>query len=263
MRFGILALTFPLLLGAGELDVNLVDRALIEQRLRSGLVKQSERQAAIGHLFEQSGCHVEEQPVDKHHANVICTLPGESTERIIVGGHYDFIDRGKGIVDDWTGASLLPSLYLALKSRPRKHTYLFVAFTEEEIGLVGSQRFVKLLSKEDRQNVKAFVNLECLGMAEPKVWASRSTPFLVQRLLQVGRAAQIVPDAVNVERVGNDDTASFLPAKIPVITIHSVTQETLSILHSPRDEPRAVNMDYYYDAYKLVAFYLALLDSSL
>ena len=65
---------------------------------------------------------------------------------------------------------------------------------------------------------------------------------------------------VNVDRVGDDDTHPFLSAHIPVISIHSVTQETWSILHSPRDRMDAINFEDYYAAYKLAAYYLAYLD---
>jgi Iap family predicted aminopeptidase len=68
---------------------------------------------------------------------------------------------------------------------------------------------------------------------------------------------------VNVEKVGNDDSASFLKVKIPVITFHSLTQETWPILHSPRDQLSAIDHDRYYDAYHLVAVYLAYLDATL
>ncbi len=54
--------------------------------------------------------------------------------------------------------------------------------------------------------------------------------------------------------------SGFLSAHIPVITIHSVSQETLGILHSDRDNVDAIHFDDYYAAYKLTAYYLAYLD---
>jgi Zn-dependent M28 family amino/carboxypeptidase len=178
----------------------------------------------------------------------------------VVGGHFDFADHGKGIVDDWSGASLLPSLYQALKSRPRQHTYVFVAFAAEEQGLVGSARYVKNLTAEQRALIRGFVNLECLGLTPVKVWTHRSTPALVARLVEVARAIEITVQGVNVDQVGDDDTHPFLSAHIPVISIHSVTQDTIGILHSERDQVAAIHFDDYYTAYKLVAYYLAYLD---
>ena len=70
----------------------------------------------------------------------------------------------------------------ALRTAPRKHTFVFVAFTEEETGLNGSSRYVKELSAEERGRVRAFVNLECLGVGKTNVWASRATPALLSKL---------------------------------------------------------------------------------
>jgi hypothetical protein len=245
---------------AEKLEVDLVVQALVKNRLDSGAVGHRERQAALRDLFSDAGCSVEEQRVDKNSANVICTLAGQTSSTIVVGGHFDFADHGKGIVDDWSGASLLPSLYQALKGRPRLHTYVFVAFAAEEQGLVGSSRYVKNLTPEQKANVRAFVNLECLGLTPVKVWTHRSTPALVTRLVEVARAIEITVQGVNVDQVGDDDTHPFLSAHIPVISIHSVTQDTIGILHSDRDRADAIHFDDYYTAYKLAAYYLAYLD---
>jgi hypothetical protein len=79
----------------------------------------------------------------------------------------------------------------------------------------------------------------------------------------VGTAIGVTPMGVNVELVGNDDSQPFFSAKIPVISIHSITQETLPILHSAKDKIDAIQMEHYYTAYRLVGFYLAYLDQKL
>ena len=61
-------------------------------------------------------------------------------------------------------------------------------------------------------------------------------------------------------RVGDDDTHPFLSAHIPVISIHSITQDIIRILHTPRDRIDAIHFDDYYAAYMLAAYYLAYLD---
>jgi len=248
---------------AETLKVKLVDQAVIQSRLQAGVVPGKEREDLIAKLFRDAGCEVSLQKVDRKSSNVICRLPGETPATIAVGGHFDFVDKGQGIVDDWSGASLLPSLFAALKTEHRTHTFEFVAFTDEETGLVGSARFVKELSKEERKDLQAFINLECLGMNPPNVWVSRSTPLLVHLLEGVANAIKVPLQGVNVDKVGDDDTHPFLDRKIRVICIHSVTQETLGILHSARDRPDAISIANYYDAYRLVAFYLASLDSKL
>ena len=47
------------------------------------------------------------------------------------------------------------------------------------------------------------------------------------------------------------------------LLIHSITQEPLPILHSPRDRMDAIHLADYYDTYRLIAAYLAYLDVTL
>jgi len=243
-----------------RLEVLLATEPAVKTRLEAGVVEAKQRQATIRQLFADAGCPVEEQPIDKKNANVICTLPGETSATIVIGGHFDFAEHGQGIIDDWSGTALLPSLYQALKGKPRRHTYTFIAFASEEKGLVGSTRYVKKLEPEQRALIRAFINLECLGLSPIKVWLTRSTPALVERLDEVARAINIALEGMNVDKVGDDDTHPFLSAKIPVISMHSITQQTYPLLHSNRDNVEAIHLDEYYKAYRLAAYYLAYLD---
>jgi len=45
------------------------------------------------------------------------------------------------------------------------------------------------------------------------------------------------------------------------VMLHSITQQTLSILHSPNDNIGKIHFSDYYDSYRLIAAYLAYLDS--
>ena len=40
-----------------------------------------------------------------------------------MGGHFDLAEKGNGVVDNWSGSSLLPSLYQRLKSVSRRHRF--------------------------------------------------------------------------------------------------------------------------------------------
>ncbi len=231
------------------------------ERLASAPLKNQDREQSLVKMFADVGCKAELQPV-KHSnlANVICTLPGSSPDAIIVGGHLDKVSLGKGIVDDWSGASMLPTLYESLNTLPRRHTFIFIAFADEEKGLVGSRYYVKEMSRDARIHAKEMINLECLGMNPTEVWASHSDPKLLNELAAVSQAMKIDLKAVNVEKVGTADSESFAAAGIPRTTIHSVDQKTLAVLHSDRDNIKAVHPDLYYDSYRLIAAYLAVVD---
>src|ERR1700732_4169024 len=115
-----------------------VPREVVETRLGQYTGNDHAREAALRKMFAEAGCddqYLSEQPVKGSKLpNVICTLPGSSDKVIIVGAHFDHVADGDGVVDNWGGASLLPSLYEAVKIEPRKHTYVFIGFTDEEQG---------------------------------------------------------------------------------------------------------------------------------
>lgn len=252
---------------AEKLNFIRVERATIEQRLKEPPRKNAERGKRLKEMLGSAGCApellVEQKVKGSKLPNVVCTLKGATDSVIVVGAHYDFVNAGQGVVDNWSGAALLPSLLASLKDHPRKHTFIFVGFSDEEVGLVGSKAYVKQLSKEEIGRYRAMVNMDSLGLSPTKVWVSRADKRLVDALGNVAGSLKLPVAGVNVEKVGSTDSVPFAQAKIPSITIHSVTQETLEVLHSTRDNMKAIQMDSYYDTYNLLAVYLAYLDTIL
>ncbi|HKM82553.1 MAG TPA: M28 family peptidase [Candidatus Acidoferrum sp.] len=217
-------------------------------------------------MFTEAGCneqHLSEQPVKGSKLpNVICILPGSSDKVIIVGAHFDHVSEGDGVVDNWSGASLLPSLYEAVKDEPHKHTYIFIGFTDEEQGEVGSHFYAHHMSKEQVAATDAMVNMDTLGLAPTEVWASHSDKRLTGVLFYIAKQLNMPLQGVNVEQIGSTDSEQFAERKIPSITIHSLTQETWNarILHTSNDKLSVMRLDDYYQTYRLLAAYLAFLD---
>jgi Peptidase family M28 len=243
-------------------------REVVEDRLKSFSTKNSEREALIRKWFAESGCksaNLSEQALDrKLPPNVICVLPGETRQVIVVGAHTDHVDSfGDGVVDNWTGAALLPSLLYSLNARPRHHTLIFVGFSGEEEGLVGSQYYADHLTNTQRAHIEAMVNFDSLGLGPTEVWASHADKVLLDALASVAAASKLPVTTMNVDNLGTADSESFARYQIPRITLHSVTPKTWPILHSPFDKTAAIKMNDYYDSYKLIAEYLAYLDDAL
>jgi hypothetical protein len=243
-------------------------RAVIQTRLKSFSTTDGGREKRIRNWFAGAGCdgkHLSEQAISPElPPNVICVLPGNTQEIIVVGAHTDHVDSGDGVVDNWTGTVLLPALLYSLSAQPRHHTFVFVAFSGEEKGLVGSRYYVDHLSIGERAQIEAMVNFDSLGLGPTKVWASHADRMLLAALLKTASTVKLPVSAMNVEDVGaTADSESFARYNIPRITLHSVTQETWSILHSPSDKLGAIRMSDYYDSYRLVARYLVYLDDTL
>jgi Zn-dependent M28 family amino/carboxypeptidase len=239
----------------------------IEQRLDAAKPTQAERGAYLRQEFQAAGCaasDVKDDPVPhEKQPNIVCVIPGKSARQIIVGAHYDFAPEGRGIVDNWSGAALLPSFVESLKNAPREHTFIFIAFTGEEQGMLGSKSYVSRLSNVQRQNVAAMVNLDTLGLSATKVWSTHSSKVLVNALFSVASSANSPLSVMNVDGVATSDSDTFRNANIPEICVHSVTQDTLKVLHSRSDQMSAIRRNDYYETYRLMASYLAALDAAL
>jgi len=253
---------------SAQIQFRLQTRQIVEGRLKAFSTKNSEREGLIRKWFADSGCqdaNLSEQALDrKLPPNVICVLPGETQQVIVVGAHTDHVDSfGDGVVDNWTGAALLPSLLYSLSAQPRHHTLIFVGFSGEEKGLVGSRYYVDHLTNEQRAHIEGMVNFDSLGLGPTEVWASHADKALLDALASVAMASKLPVTAVNVDNLGTADSESFACYQIPRITLHSVTQQTWSILHSPSDRLTAIKMNDYYDSYKLIAQYLVYLDDAL
>lgn len=246
---------------------NQLSREEIKKDLFSFAEKNSKREKQLREMFAAAGCAPAQLKEEQYQRwtppNVICTLPSSSPSEIVVSAHTDHADLGTGIVDDWSGAALLPALLESLRTAPRRHTFVFAGFSDEEHGLVGSKHYAERLSPKQISGIKAMVNLECLGLGPSEVWADRANPLLLRGLIAIANLKKIDLHGVNVENIGDDDTHPFLQRHVPVITIHSVTADNWTILHSPRDAPAAIHFDDYYDTYRLVAAYLAYLDAGL
>jgi putative aminopeptidase FrvX len=246
---------------------SILTRDALTDHLKQFSGSNQDREQRIRNWFLQVGCSesqlIEQKVSWGEPPNLFCMLPGETNSIIVVSAHFDYVNRGEGVVDNWTGATLLPAFASTLRQISRRHTFVLISFTQEERGLVGSEYYVKHLTPEQRGRIAAVINLDTLGLAPTEVWVSHADPELVRILNGVAHLIKVPLSGVNVDGIGSTDAESFEPYKIPRITIHSVTQDTLRILHSPLDRFSAVHLDDYYSTYRLLTAYLVYLDGCL
>jgi putative aminopeptidase FrvX len=251
--------------GAAPDQFRLLDRSTIESRLRAFSTSNRQREQTLARLFDESGCPRDdrrEQEVPGNLPNLICILPGKTEKAIVVGAHFDKVQAGQGVIDNWSGAVLLPSLLYSLNLELRRHTFIFVNFSAEEKGLEGSRFYVRHLPADELHNIDAMVNLDTLALGPTKVWASHADERLLAWLEQVASGRHLPLGVFNVDEAGSTDSESFAAFDIPRITVHSLTKETWWVLHSPGDNWAAVRMEDYYSTYRLLAAYLSFLDGS-
>src|SRR4030095_11892079 len=101
-------------------------------------------------IFERAGVPASDLSIDQYKdvENLVVIKKGESSEKIVLGAHYDKVSDGCGALDNWTGVVALSHLYRTLKDVPLKKTLVIVAFGKEERGLVGSRAMTNAIKKE-------------------------------------------------------------------------------------------------------------------
>lgn len=158
---------------------------------------------------------------------------------------------------------MLANLHEALSTVPRKHTLVFIGFSDEEKGLIGSRYFVSKQKKEDLARIKAMVNIDSIGMGPANVWSNRSGSRLLALLQVMNGALKFDVPWVNGDEAGDTDSHLFADKKIPVIDFHSLTTETLPALHTRRDKIEAISIDHYEVTHRMLSACPALLDQRL
>ncbi|WP_433504178.1 M28 family peptidase [Pseudonocardia halophobica] len=97
--------------------------------------------------------------------NVITqTTTGDPNRVVMAGAHLDSVPEGPGINDNGTGTASLLELATALgPTPPVANAVRFAWWGAEELGLVGSTRYVEGLTPADRQKIALYVNLDMVG----------------------------------------------------------------------------------------------------
>ncbi len=259
----VLSLAASLPAVAQSISFSRIGRPIIENRLKAVATDNAARLEALKKMFAQAGCtgdQLTEQKVKGSKLpNLICTLPGKTKSAVVVGAHYDAAEPAHAVVDNWTGAALLPSLYQSLSKNQRNHTFVFVAFAAHDQGMKGSKQFAKKMGK----NVKAMVNLDSLGLSPTKVWVTENNAHLTSFIAGVAKAIKVPVTGVNVEDVGQGDAIPFNERKIPTLVVHSLDTENHKICQTEQDTLDAVDRNEYYNTYSLTAATLAFMDIKL
>jgi hypothetical protein len=117
-------------------------------------------------------------PVEKQVVQVVATLKGETDRRVIVGGHMDTINmadrsaglnaRAPGANDDASGVAMAMELARIMSTKKWRNTLVFVAFSGEEQGLVGSRALAKR-AVDQGWKVDAVLSNDMIGNVKNKV----------------------------------------------------------------------------------------------
>ncbi len=190
-----------------------------------------------------------------HSQNVAAYLDNGAPYTIVIGGHYDHLGLGydhnsldanpegkihNGADDNASGTSGVLELarYFAQNGVKENHNFLFLCFSGEELGLVGSKKFTESPTI-DLSKVSFMINLDMIGrLNEEKrimVGGVGTAPNFVPLLNNTPSALTVKQDSAGI---GPSDHTSFYLKNIPVLFFFTGQH---SDYHKPSDDVEKVN----------------------
>ena len=153
--------------------------------------------------------------------NVIAETPGGEGRVVMAGAHLDSVRGGPGINDNGSGAATLIEAAEAIGPDPPGARVRLAFWGAEELGLLGSRRYVRSLDRVARRRIRAYVNLDMVGSpnAVPELYADGNAR--VGRVLR--RAAGSSLGRVAAGR--SSDHAPFAAAGVPVNGLYTGSTE--------------------------------------
>ncbi|MBM3968967.1 MAG: M28 family peptidase [Planctomycetes bacterium] len=189
--------------------------------------------------------------------NVIAVIEGQGAlaeETVIIGAHYDHIGFGgqnslaPGVKDvhngaDDNGSGTVSLIELArrfgARKEPLKRRLVFIAFTAEESGLIGSARYcTEPIYPLDK--TIAMINMDMVGRLKDEkliVYGTGTAPHWKTQLERLNGASKFEL-VMKPEGFGPSDQSSFYGKKIPVLHFFTGTHGEY---HRPGDDWNLIN----------------------
>ena len=190
--------------------------------------------------------------------NVVGIVPGTDpvlkNEYIVVGAHLDHVKPRDGQVcngadDNASGSSGVMEVAEAIALNPCKRSVVFIAYTAEEMGLIGSRHFVAS-EAYPKDQIKFNINLDMIGRTSPKNEDTRAHYAVTNKrylheinsfINEINNGVTNFPIIIDDDETspGGSDHQNFIGVNIPAFFFFSGMHEDL---HQPGDD--AEKIDY-------------------
>jgi Zn-dependent M28 family amino/carboxypeptidase len=187
--------------------------------------------------------------------NVIGFIDNKMENTVIIGAHYDHLGYGdegslhrgekaihNGADDNASGVSVMLNLADKLKNTNTNNNYLLMAFSGEEMGLLGSNYFVKNATI-DTKKVNYMINMDMVGRLKDSmlaVYGTGTSPIWSQTINSLNSDFKLIEKESGV---GPSDHTSFYLNDIPVLHFFTGQHENY---HKPSDDAELLNYDGMY-----------------
>jgi Zn-dependent M28 family amino/carboxypeptidase len=202
--------------------------------------------------------------------NVLGYIDNNAENTIVIGAHYDHLGFGgdgslfrgdekaihNGADDNASGIAVMLDLAKKLQKTNTNNNYLFMAFSGEEMGLLGSNYFVKNPTF-DIKKVNYMINMDMVGRLKQDstlaVYGVGTSTRFKQTLKANNDKFKLVE---NESGVGPSDHTSFYLSDIPVLHFFTGQHEDY---HKPSDDFEKLN----YDGMNIISNYIFAVISDL
>lgn len=193
--------------------------------------------------------------------NVIGYLRGNTKPDsfIVVTGHYDHLGMlgsktiFPGANDNASGIAMLLNLaaYYAEHQDKLDYSILFIAFSGEEIGLVGSKYYTEH-PYTPLNKIKFLVNLDLMGTGELGITAVNATKHMSEynRLKKINSDKKYVMIVKQRGPASNSDHYHFTEKGVPAFFLYA--EGNYSAYHDIFDRPAGLTLSHYNDVFLLV-----------
>lgn len=198
--------------------------------------------------------------------NVMGYINNNADYTIVIGAHYDHLGYGgegslyrgedkaihNGADDNASGVAVMLDLAskIVLDSENfENNNYLFMAFSGEEMGLLGSNYFVKNATLETK-SINYMINMDMVGRLKADstlaIYGTGTSPIFKQTINAHNNGFKIIE---NESGVGPSDHTSFYLTDIPVLHFFTGQHEDY---HKPSDDAEKLN----YEGMNMISAYI-------
>ena len=203
--------------------------------------------------------------------NIVGYLEGKSkkNEIVVISAHYDHLGVKKGgdeedvifngANDNASGVTAVLALAEHFSNQNNnERSLLFVAFTAEEMGLLGSNYFGKQINSK---NIIAGINIEMIGKESPfgpkTAWITGFDRSDFGRIIQqnlIGSDYKVFPDPyVNFNLFFRSDNASLAKLGVPSHTFSTSPMDKDLDYHKVSDEAKTLDLFTISETIKAIA----------
>ncbi len=202
-------------------------------RVRAGQVMQAELEA-LGYTVTRHDSNV----AGFETSNLVAELKGETLpdEVVLVAAHYDAFYGGAD--DNSSGVAAVLEMARVLASRKFERTIRFVGFDLEELGLVGSTRYVNDQLALSRQKPVGALVFDCIGFSDDAPGSQGSLPAFPTP--EQGNFIAVMSNSVShdmaAEMLAINDVHGVMEAvgvSVPEAGVYPLTGNLLRSDHAP------------------------------